>query len=256
MCVFKMSTAILLTVLVLIPAIKPQCLHGGVIKNLSDPNSSCYCQGSGHYGRICNRACLPDDQAGLLVPERCLDGSCAGHWGGIPPSCLDIRVPLRITRPPNKFPKCQIMTAPKTCIDGDENIFINRKLAQTLVFGCFNGGVMRTLHPNASCLCEGTHHHGKLCENSCSEYTSIPERCLSEDCEIPKSCVDVSRPGGLTIDRCKNGGILIFGKTGNTCSCYGTGFHSEFCDRKCPESVPPECVNTPCPEKFPPECMI
>ena len=202
-----------------------------------------------------------------MVPERCIDGSCEGEWGilfksidfkvfGLPRPCLDVRVPMKIIRRATIFPQCKIQPPhTETCIDRETMILINKTTIHKVGVGCYNGGILTSIDPGASCLCQGTYHYGKFCEKKCDEFKVIPQACLNGGiCNIPKSCVDVSRPD-IIIDRCLHGGILNQGKTGTFCSCLGSNHFGDRCEKRCPDTPPPHCISSNCVDRYPLECV-
>ena len=114
---FKMALFTLFFILPVITKALSTCENGGIPKSF-DENKGCYCGGTLSFGDNCSIPCATNSKP-LVIPERCLDGSCEGRWGvvfnsrdfelfGLPSSCLDTRIPMNITRPSTFFSQCKI----------------------------------------------------------------------------------------------------------------------------------------------------
>ena len=262
---FKMALFTLFFILPVITKALSTCENGGIPKSF-DENKGCYCGGTLSFGDNCSIPCATNSKP-LVIPERCLDGSCEGRWGvvfnsrdfelfGLPSSCLDTRIPMNITRPSTFFSQCKIQPPQtETCIDLENTILINKTTIQEVAVRCYNGGILDSIDHGASCMCRGTNHHGRFCENRCDTFKVIPQACLNGGpCDIPESCIDVSRPD-IVIDRCLHGGILNQGKTGTFCSCLGSNHFGDRCEKRCPDTPPPHCTSSSCVDRYPLECV-
>ena len=212
------------------------CKNGGVFKNTLTKDE-CACIGTGFYGSECEIPCHKD----YNINNTCFFEDCKD----IPYECLDTRYPIIINHKHidrKIYPLCE--ETHRVCMDTSDNFFVNR----TLQIGCLYGGLREQHTVDSNCWCRGSGRFGKYCERDCNELgTTIPEVCLTEKkCDLPTSCVDLSRPG-IFIDRCKNKGFFVQDKQNGRCSCFGTGYFGLECEQKCPlkcsKDCPPECIN-------------
>lgn len=225
------------------------CQNGGVLKKINN-KSTCFCEGLAYYGEFCQIPCHIENFE-FIVPEKCLSGEC-----GIPKPCIDVKLPMIINRNlinRTLYPICR--TPAPICMNHQDNFFVNRTLHETKTEFCKNGGILKTLSPTSACLCKGTRHYGDFCEVPCTNLGyEIPEKCLNGPCDLPASCVDLSRPN-VHINRCKNG-VFVVGKEKNSCACAGSGFWGPYCERPCLLEAPGYCRNNTCDNLYPVDCIF
>lgn len=208
---------------------KEGCFNGGVAKNINIKND-CYCQGTRFWGPRCQYSCAIKLHFNPHVPEKCLNGQCDDKFYV---SCIDVRFNnFNVTRNKAPYPLCTKI--PQTCINEQNVFFIERTINEKIV-KCENNGILKYNTPNSTCVCLGTHYWGDFCEKPCTEFgLEIPESCLIKNgtCNLPKSCVDLSRPN-ILINRCKNG-VFLYNKYFGRCSCVASGYFGMFCEKRCP----------------------
>ena len=235
-----------------------ECQNGGVPRKMN-VTDDCFCQGTKFYGSRCQHSCALKLHFNPHIDEKCLNGECKDD-NLFYQSCLDIRFNnFNITRQLENYPKCQESIS-KICVNTKKEFFIEREIRQTKV-KCHNSGVLRYSTPDSGCFCLGTHHWGPTCSRSCSEFGfEIKESCLRKNgaCDIPDSCVDLSRPG-VQINRCQHG-VFLQTKHFSRCSCTATGWFGEFCHLRCPviKSLYTRNNTEPIvfPESFPVDCIF
>ena len=245
------------------------CKNNGVLINATNEDGGCYCGGLGHYGKYCDISCVEDFFTYIMAKksfsEKCLQERCNDH----PFECTDTRFHMTILRswdgrkdalsdgrPIGSFwDNCEKVqpTFKKSCYDADTDTFYyNRSVIGVPETPCLNNGIkLKNDKFDQGCHCLGTQNYGTYCENHCDNLGFIiPEKCLNienNDCPLPRSCVDLSRKN-IYINRCKNNGMLLIKKSGNTCHCHGTGFYGANCEIPClPRSknmynYPIECI--------------
>lgn len=222
----------MLIVLIILVSVKStalngiHCQNGGVLKKLVG-EKICFCEGTRHYGTFCEIPCQFEKHE-FLVGQKCLNESCKE----IPTSCMDTT--LYVNHDIDDYPLCEKIL--EKCVDEMKMIFKSTEK-------CQNGGVLRKINHTSICMCKGTKHFGDFCQKPCDTLGfDISEKCLNGKCDVPDSCLDLSREK-ININRCQNGGMFVVGKNNNTCSCFGTGFWGEFCQHRCISSkYPPECI--------------